>query len=533
MKGLMIVLALGVTTSMLAQNNSSFRGDFDAFKKDARKEYSDFRKQCMKEYADFVRTAWKEFRPEKAVPIPHEEEVTPILVPDADEKTASWFSNLYGAVKRKLFKKKGNDTIKISQKNKKEEVEPQSLTKKDSKPAILPFKEVIAAAPKVEQPQPLSEVIEQRAAANEYQSFTIFGTTYRIRVGDNCRFTLKSVQPDDVADVWTLFTQTQFDNMLYDCLQERKQHHLSDWAYYKMLEGLTDAFYGKKSNEAALVMAFLYSQSGYKMRLAHDDSRLYMLAATRHFILGRSYYYIGGDDYFLLGDDKCNTLKICEKAKFPKEGALSLQMDVIQDFNANPTQSRTITSQVDEDFSFTLTSNKNYIDFYSTYPVSTVNGNFMTRWAMIANTPLEKGITEQLYPKMREKLQGLSELDAAQQLHWWLQSGFKYMLDKDAWGVDDRIFFGEETLFYPACDCEDRAILLSHLVRDLLGLKVVLVYYPGHLSMAINFKEDVKGDAFIVDGQRFVVCDPTYIGSRVGQTADVFNNAEASVILLD
>ena len=40
---------------------------------------------------------------------------------------------------------------------------------------------------------------------------------------------------------------------------------------------------------------------------------------------------------------------------------------------------------------------------------------------------------------------------------------------------------------------EDRSILLSRLVRDLLALKVVLVYYPGHLATAIHFSNDVRG----------------------------------------
>ena len=156
----------------------------------------------------------------------------------------------------------------------------------------------------------------------------------------------------------------------------------------------------------------------------------------------------------------------------------------------------------------------------------------MTRWAMYANTPLEKGIQDQLYPSMKEKLAGLSQKDAVQQLLWWVQTGFKYEYDEKVWGRD-RAFFGEESLFYPYCDCEDRSILLSHLVRDLLGLKVVLVYYPGHLALAVHFTDDVEGDHIMLDGRKFVVCDPTYIRSSVGETMPGMSNNEAKVILLD
>lgn len=45
----------------------------------------------------------------------------------------------------------------------------------------------------------------------------------------------------------------------------------------------------------------------------------------------------------------------------------------------------------------------------------------MTRWAMYANTPLDKNITSQLYPQMEQKLSGMSPLEKVQQLDWWVQ----------------------------------------------------------------------------------------------------------------
>ena len=162
---------------------------------------------------------------------------------------------------------------------------------------------------------------------------------------------------------------------------------------------------------------------------------------------------------------------------------------------------------------------------------------------MYANTPLEKGIADQLYPQMKAKLEGRSQLDAVSQLLWWVQGTLwsaenpiencmLYRYDEEVWGYD-RAFFGEETLFYPYCDCEDRSILLSHLVRDLVGLDVVLVYYPGHLAMAVNFTDNVEGDCIMYDNRKFVVCDPTYIGADVGETMPNMKGLKTTVILLD
>ena len=73
---------------------------------------------------------------------------------------------------------------------------------------------------------------------------------------------------------------------------------------------------------------------------------------------------------------------------------------------------------------------------------------------------------------------------------------------------------------------------MSHLVRDLVGLDVVLVYYPGHLAMAVNFPNDVEGDYISVNGRKFTICDPTYIGSDVGETMPTMKGKGTQVILL-
>lgn len=155
----------------------------------------------------------------------------------------------------------------------------------------------------------------------------------------------------------------------------------------------------------------------------------------------------------------------------------------------------------------------------------------MTRWAMYANTPLDENVKKQLYPKLRERIKDLSQLDAANKLLNWVQTAFVYEYDDKVWG-HDRAFFAEETLYYPYCDCEDRAILYTRLIRDLLGLQTVLIYYPGHLACAVCFTEDVVGDCVLLNDKRFVITDPTYIGASVGKTMPDMDNSIAKAIIL-
>ena len=522
------LLVLFVALTAAAQGGNKMRDEYEKFKQGAKKEYADFRKKALAEYAEFVRTAWKEYGAEPPREMPQVKEVEPMIVPHADDATNSWFTKLFGLDK----KKKKNKEAKADKP--KEKAKSQTTSQPVPPPLKdreLSYDQVLTPEPVVPQPQPISEVVPQPEQANPYYEFTVFGTTCRVRMGDNCRFQLKSLTEDNIADVIKYeFQKSQYDNMLYDCLEERKNHDFSDWAYYQMLLALVNQFYGPYSSEGMLVMGFLYTQSGYKARLAKDGNDLYLLVASRHLIYNTSFYYIDSEWYYLLDGRKSDKLAICA-VSFPKETSLSLQISAVQKLTDNPTVERTITSVKNEDFSFTLTSNKNYIDFFNTYPTSTIGDNFMTKWLIYAETPMEHGVIDQLYPPMRQKLQGLSKEEAVQQLLWWVQTGLEYGFDDQIWG-GDRPFFGEESLFYPYCDCEDRAVLLSHLVRDLVGLDVILVYYPGHLAMAVNFPGDVEGDYITFEGRKYTVCDPTYIGARVGETMPIVKDEKVTVVKL-
>ena len=132
---------------------------------------------------------------------------------------------------------------------------------------------------------------------------------------------------------------------------------------------------------------------------------------------------------------------------------------------------------------------------------------------------------------VRTRKVNYTQLEAVERLLNWVQTAFVYEYDNVVWG-DDRAFFPDETLYYPYCDCEDRSILFTRLVRDLLGLKCILIYYPGHLASAVCFTDHVSGDYILVNGDKYIVCDPTYIGASVGYTMPDMDNASAKVIVL-
>ena len=110
----------------------------------------------------------------------------------------------------------------------------------------------------------------------------------------------------------------------------------------------------------------------------------------------------------------------------------------------------------------------------------------------------------------------------------FVQTAFTYGYDDQIWG-GDRPFFADETLYYPNSDCEDRSILFSHLIRKLTNQDVVLLHYPNHLATAVRFSKNLAGDYVMVDGQKYLVCDPTGY-KPIGNAYDEFKNVQAKVI---
>ena len=482
--GILLVAAMPLAAQQSAfdrfkeQQNSKF----DQFKADKQAEFDAFRKRVNEEYADFMRKSWESFPAHEADQPKKEPEVKPIDTP--------------------------KPTI-------------------DTKPVQIAVKPKVVVVPTPEPaPEPIAPV-KPKEETYKKVSIGYFGNIITIGFpqGDNLK--LRALEENAIADAWKQLSDSRYDITVSTALNARKANNLCDWAYMKMLQAATEKQYGK-TDEAVLAQAFLMTQSGYRVRLGMSETKLYMLVASLYDIFDYRYYVIDGTKFYTVSGDKNVKMQIT-KANYNKEKSLSLQITKLPSFGAEPTPKRTLTSR--KGVTASASVNRNMIDFFNTYPQACFNGDQTTRWAAYANTPVEKSVKDMLYPPLKKTIAGMSEREAVGILLNWVQTAFEYEYDDKVWG-HDRAFFAQETLYYPYCDCEDRAILFSRLVRDLVGLDVVLLYYPGHLATAVAFNEEVKGDYLTYKNHKYVVCDPTFINAGVGRTMQGMNNQQAQVIAL-
>ncbi len=470
----------------------SIQAKFEGFEKSVEQEYEDFRKKVNEEYADFMRKAWKEFNALQGDPIPEDKvkPIPPVVHPDNDRKELS----------RPLDR-----PIVI-----------QNLTT----PVVTP----------TPQPQPIKPIKTQPQPQPTLLSVTMFGTSISVPWTKEVK-TIRLQDPTEraVSDAWKKLSKDPiYNNLTGSCLNIRDEYTLCDWSYLQFLDKVGQSVYPHDTNMATLLTAYLFCQSGYKMRLARGE-RLYLLFGSEFGIYELIYFKIDNERFYPL-NCKENRLKIFNQ-KFPKEQSMSMQIVSDPQFSKNLSETRTLRSKRYEDVKADVVVNKNLVDFMNTYPTSQVGNDFMTRWAIYANTPMSEEIEKSLMSSLRPTIKGKSQLEAVERLLNFVQTAFVYEYDNKVWG-GDRAFFAEESLFYPYTDCEDRSILFSRLVRDLVGLDVALIYYPGHLATAVHFTDNVTGDYLMVNGRKFIICDPTYIGAPVGSTMPKMDNSQATAILL-
>ena len=481
---LLISLLFGLSMFTSSAQTDDFYAQYEKFSKHAKAEYEDYRAQCNAEYVKFLERAWKEYKVLPSIPRPKDEVVPPTIMPRQDKN------------------------------------------KKQAKEILI--ENVVSPILSLPQPKPISPIYENDKVEEKNFSFSYMGTTCEVRLPKDLNIRMSGCESCMIATIWKQLATNAMDNTIRDFLALRLKMQLCDWAYLNLIDTFAKAFCGH-GNEAVIMAAFIYSQSGYKMRLGRDCEKLYLLYGSKHGIYEKGYIVIEGINYYPL-DDKVERMEISDFS-FPQEQSMSLYIENAQKFTIRPSAIRKLASEQYHDVAIDSQVNLNLIQFYNTYPSSEVNGNFMTCWKMYADTPMDESVSQMLYPDIKNKIEGLSDVQAVNQILNWVQTAFQYEYDDKIWG-HDRAFFAEETLYYPYCDCEDRAILFTRLVRDLLGLKCILVYYPGHLASAVCLKQQVNGDYISLDGDVYTICDPTYIGAPVGITMPEMDNRSATVIKL-
>ena len=485
---MMMCFSLNASAQSFEEYKKKAAADFDAYKKQKTDDYKAYRDKVNADFAEYMRKAWEWKKGENAVKKPEREpDVPPVVLPELEEPVIP----------------EGDE---------------------------IPFDYVVPVLDVTPTPVPIMPLPTRPDPSEKVHELNFYGTVCKVRFNPEGVVKMKDASEESASKMWSALSGEKYDNLLYDCNKIREDLALCDWAYYRLAEEVSEKIYGK-SNEATLLKAYIMNQSGFRLRLGRSDAgSIHTLMALSDDIYNMPYWKIDGYHYYLTDGSNPGALYIFDQ-NFPQEQSLRMSINAPQNLSVQKSSPRKLRSKRYQNVEVTSSVNINMMDFYGDYPDPYFRGNEYSTWSFYANAPVSRQMKETVYPRLKSAIAGKSQKDAANILINFVQTGFEYKTDDEAWGYE-RAFFPEESLYYPYCDCEDRSILFSRLVRDLMGLEVVLLYYPGHLATAVRFDEDIPGDYIVLDKGDYLVCDPTYINASIGMTMPDMDNSKAVIVML-
>lgn len=460
------------------------REKFKKYSEKRRKEFDEYRKQRNAEFAKFLAQRWDPMKEE--LPLPAPKEPDPVEPPVAPlDKTNPLPLNPVEIPRAK--------------------VEPMRPPKHEA-PKEIPI-------PPLERPKPRQEVM----------SVSLFGMPLNVSMREDMKFQLPGIKESDISHVWSKLSGDEYTPMFEDCARHCAELKLNGWGTLNLCKAVGETLEGKGTNAAVVVQTYLMTQLGYDARLIRaNESQLIMMCPANVELCQISFVELDGKRYYIWGTLPAGSSIISYKTNF-NDAVRSISFEGRQEFKINSTKSepRTFTSKWNKNASVSVSVNKSLMDYYEHMPL-------INDWSFYARQPMDESVRQQVLPTLKQVVSGKSELDAVNELLHFVQTAFKYETDQQQYNRE-KTDFKEEPFYYRACDCEDRSILFSELVTQLLGLDVVLLHYPNHLATAVRFKSDVAGDFLTVEGQKYVVCDPTFINASAGNCMDRYKTTQPRV----
>ncbi|GHT32016.1 hypothetical protein AGMMS49574_14780 [Bacteroidia bacterium] len=445
----------------------------------AQTQLSQFRDSINREYAEYLERSWEQFTLQQAKQVP----VTPL--PDEDTRY---------------------------------------IEDKDTNPPTEVVVDSIVPTPLYQSVEKFPSVDTQKKKTEETIKLSYFDTPIEISKFEGFGRRLVNVQEKQIASFWRQLSHTPYQQLIQELLDVKEEMYLNDWGFYQLILQVSDVYYlPVQVNEKTVFSIFILNQTGYRAKIGRVGNTLISLLAFQTEVYGKPFLHLPDGNYYVISADAISGGQVFSYRLNYEPSKVSLNLTAKMPVRLSmQTKMREITVEKSK---YTIEYNENLITFYQAYP--------QTEFSVYANTPISvatcKSLEKELTPFLKEK----SEREAVGYLIYFVQKGFAYKTDTEQLG-HEKCFFAEEMFHFPFSDCEDRAILFSHLVRSFLGLEVVLLDYDDHVATAVKFKSnEVSGDYVDINKERYVVCDPTYIGAPIGRAMTRYKNKKARILFLN
>lgn len=489
-----LIIITSISLNTYAQTFEEFQKQEQVGKEQLAKEQEEEKSKMQKEFSDYVKKQdqdWQDFLQKE------------------------WSNYAVFAGKEILKKPKPSD-IPVYQ--------PSSQTENPaSKSSQIKPLEISKSGSQSSSPQPLAPLCKPSEAEKNvgYANFDFYGRKVSIAFDSAMmKCNISSVDQKSVSDFWEKVSATNYTPAIDRLLQVKTEMNLNDWGYILLVQDFTNQLYSNDASTARLMLWYTLVRSGYGIRVACGKSRISLLIPSLQEVYSASYLSLNGIKYYVFPSFKDSSVFTYNKDYQSAGRLVDFSISSPINFAGRKNYKSLSFNFNDKSYKVTVSYDPDLMDFYSNYPLVELGVYF--------NAPVSVQSKESLLEAFKPLVAGMDELTATNFLLHFVQTAFDYKTDQDQFGRE-KYFFSEEVLYYPYCDCEDRAVFFTYLIREILGLKTIGLDYPGHEASAVCFTSPQKGDNFMYKNNKYIMADPTYINAPVGLTMPQFDTIVPAV----
>ncbi|TNF36007.1 MAG: hypothetical protein EP315_04840 [Gammaproteobacteria bacterium] len=493
------------------------RNEFEKWLKQETQSYQEYRDKRDKEFTGFLKQQWKEMQTFQG--LVRDETPKPVVMPIAPPAPPKPVVKVPEPVVPPAPEPKPAPQLKPGQ--------PPQPVVKIPEPVVSPQSVVKVPPIKVEpppaeiKPAPVVSLPKGTPLNISYFGHSLrftYDPKFKVRMG-------YAMNAKAMSDHWSALSLADYESLLNQINDQREPLQLNDWGYALLVNHIAKGIYPGQQNEQSLFTWFMLIKAGYSARIAYEQNRVFLLLPARQQLFAAPYFTFDNVRYYALGfeGNKQKPGKVFTYDGHYPGASKALDMSLKKAVNTGRKEkSRPVAFKFNNrDYRIQLNYDQHAVEFLNTYPQMDIGLYF------VADVNHQTGT--QLLKQLKPLVEGMSEEEAVNFLLRFVQTAFKYKTDEGQFGTENYLF-PEETLHYPYSDCEDRSVFFAWLVRNLVGLEVVGLDFPGHIATAVHFHDQVGGDAINYNNKRYVVADPTYVNANAGMTMPEYKNKRPGVI---
>ena len=455
---------------------------YDEWLKKEKASYRKFLEEEDKAFSEFLKKDWKAFQSLQGIKFDEKPKPDTMPVAEPEDKPAPPPPD----------KVKSIPEIKIPEKPPAPKPKPKPVTKKTTNLIMLEF----------------------------------YGAPVSVNYKKDFDFSLSTpINNEVISAAWETIASSKYKLLLEQIQANQKELALNDWGYIELVNLFAKKLFPDSKNKQNLFCWFIVSKSGFESKVAYKDDTIFFLVPSENLIYGNRFVSLDNKKYYFvsMGEPVDLTGQIYTYTGQYKGSDRLLSMKISKvPILKNKTGNKNFTFNFKgKNYTIVAQYDNDIVEFFKSYPQTELSIYFNAAVSEHANISLLRSI--------KPHIQGMSELEAVNFLLRFVQTAFDYKTDDQQFGKEKYLML-EETLYYPSSDCEDRSILFSYLVRNLLNLEVVGLDYPGHIATAVSFRSDLTGKRINFDGRDYIICDPTFINADAGMEMPQFKDVDPKVI---